>query len=127
VAINRLLARVGQSMESQRRFVADAAHELRSPLTACRCKRNGWRKNVRLGARTTDGLAPRDRARPKPAGSTLDLGQGTVGHRPPKSPYPSRASTAACWKTSCRWPRPSTSTSVSKARKTPKCGQASWT
>jgi two-component system OmpR family sensor kinase len=34
VAINRLLARVGQSMTSQRRFVADAAHELRSPLTA---------------------------------------------------------------------------------------------
>ncbi|MGF6965114.1 two-component system OmpR family sensor kinase [Paraburkholderia sp. WC7.3g] len=34
VAINRLLTRVGQSMESQRRFVADAAHELRSPLTA---------------------------------------------------------------------------------------------
>lgn len=34
VAINRLLARVDQSMDSQRRFVADAAHELRSPLTA---------------------------------------------------------------------------------------------
>lgn len=34
VAINRLLARVEQSMEIQRRFVADAAHELRSPLTA---------------------------------------------------------------------------------------------
>lgn len=34
VAINRLLGRVAQSMESQRRFVADAAHELRSPLTA---------------------------------------------------------------------------------------------
>ncbi|MCW5648104.1 MAG: two-component sensor histidine kinase, partial [Ramlibacter sp.] len=34
VAINRLLARVGQSMDSQRRFVADAAHELRSPLAA---------------------------------------------------------------------------------------------
>lgn len=34
VAINRLLARVSQTMESQRRFVADAAHELRSPLTA---------------------------------------------------------------------------------------------
>lgn len=34
VAINRLLARVGQSLETQRRFVADAAHELRSPLTA---------------------------------------------------------------------------------------------
>lgn len=34
VAINRLLERVAQSMETQRRFVADAAHELRSPLTA---------------------------------------------------------------------------------------------
>ena len=34
VAINRLLARVDQSIGSQRRFVVDAAHELRSPLTA---------------------------------------------------------------------------------------------
>ncbi len=34
VAINRLLARVAQAMQAQRRFVADAAHELRSPLTA---------------------------------------------------------------------------------------------
>ncbi|MGM9490895.1 ATP-binding protein [Ideonella sp. YS5] len=33
-AINRLLGRVGRSMQAQRRFVADAAHELRSPLTA---------------------------------------------------------------------------------------------
>lgn len=34
VAINRLFARVSRSMEAQRRFIADAAHELRSPLTA---------------------------------------------------------------------------------------------
>jgi two-component system, OmpR family, sensor kinase len=34
VAINRLLARVDASVALQRRFVADAAHELRSPLTA---------------------------------------------------------------------------------------------
>lgn len=34
VAINRLLGRVAQSMDMQRRFVADAAHELRSPMTA---------------------------------------------------------------------------------------------
>ncbi|MDO5056122.1 MAG: ATP-binding protein [Lautropia sp.] len=33
-AINRLLARVSTSLEAQRRLVADAAHELRSPLTA---------------------------------------------------------------------------------------------
>ncbi|WP_321894214.1 sensor histidine kinase, partial [Burkholderia cenocepacia] len=34
VAMNRLLGRVAQSVDTQRRFVADAAHELRSPLTA---------------------------------------------------------------------------------------------
>jgi len=34
LAINRLLQRIGQSMQAQQRFVADAAHELRSPLTA---------------------------------------------------------------------------------------------
>ncbi len=33
-AINRLLERVNTLMEQQRRFIADAAHELRSPLTA---------------------------------------------------------------------------------------------
>jgi len=33
-AINRLLERVNQLMVQQRRFIADAAHELRSPLTA---------------------------------------------------------------------------------------------
>ncbi len=33
-AINRLLRRVSDLMTQQRRFVADAAHELRSPLTA---------------------------------------------------------------------------------------------
>jgi len=33
-AINRLLVRVGNLVSQQRRFIADAAHELRSPLTA---------------------------------------------------------------------------------------------
>lgn len=33
-AINRLLARVNLHVERQQRFIADAAHELRSPLTA---------------------------------------------------------------------------------------------
>ncbi|MGB6008423.1 sensor histidine kinase [Castellaniella sp.] len=34
IAINRLLIRLARSRETQRRFVADAAHELRSPMTA---------------------------------------------------------------------------------------------
>jgi two-component system OmpR family sensor kinase len=33
-SINRLLARIDMMMEQQRRFVADAAHELRTPITA---------------------------------------------------------------------------------------------
>jgi two-component system OmpR family sensor kinase len=32
--LNSLLSRMGQALQSQQRFVADAAHELRSPLTA---------------------------------------------------------------------------------------------
>ena len=33
-SINRLLERINRMLEQQRRFIADAAHELRSPLTA---------------------------------------------------------------------------------------------
>ncbi len=33
-SLNALLQRLGQSLDTQRAFVADAAHELRSPLTA---------------------------------------------------------------------------------------------
>ncbi|MFA5170272.1 MAG: ATP-binding protein [Sulfuriferula sp.] len=34
VALNQLLMRLNQAMQAQRAFIADAAHELRSPLTA---------------------------------------------------------------------------------------------
>jgi two-component system, OmpR family, sensor kinase len=34
IALNKLLIRLNQSMQTQRAFIADAAHELRSPLTA---------------------------------------------------------------------------------------------
>ncbi|MEG2140815.1 MAG: histidine kinase dimerization/phospho-acceptor domain-containing protein, partial [Bilophila sp.] len=40
-AINRLLARVSRSLDLQRRFMADAAHELRSPLTALTLQAEG--------------------------------------------------------------------------------------
>jgi two-component system OmpR family sensor kinase len=43
-AINGLLVRVGEVLASQRRFIADAAHELRSPLTALSLQVQNLRK-----------------------------------------------------------------------------------
>lgn len=51
-AVNRLLTRVADAMESQRRFIADAAHELRSPMTA-----------LSLQAERLDAVAMPDEAR----------------------------------------------------------------
>ncbi len=48
LAINRLLERVGILMEQQRRFVADAAHELRSPLTALSVQAQNLREATTL-------------------------------------------------------------------------------
>ncbi|MBE0612880.1 MAG: two-component sensor histidine kinase [Burkholderiales bacterium] len=47
-AINRLLERVNQLMVQQRRFIADAAHELRSPLTALSVQAQNLRQAVSL-------------------------------------------------------------------------------
>jgi two-component system OmpR family sensor kinase len=51
VEINALLARMGRSLALQRRFIADAAHELRSPLTAMSLQAE------RLGAANMPGEA----------------------------------------------------------------------
>jgi two-component system OmpR family sensor kinase len=48
--LNSLLTRLGDALEVQRRFVADAAHELRSPLTALRLQ-------TQLAERAGDGAA----------------------------------------------------------------------
>ena len=52
-SIGGLLLRLGQSMEAQRRFVADAAHGLRSPLTAL---------SLQAEALDRDNLSPQSRA-----------------------------------------------------------------
>ena len=51
VAINTMLVRMGDSLALQRRFIADAAHELRSPLTAMSLQAE------RLGAANMPGEA----------------------------------------------------------------------
>ena len=43
-SLNALLARLGQALDSQRAFVADAAHELRSPLTALKLQAQGLKR-----------------------------------------------------------------------------------
>lgn len=49
--INMLLARMGRALSAQRRFIADAAHELRSPMTAMSLQAE------RLGAANMPGEA----------------------------------------------------------------------
>lgn len=51
-ALNDLLARLGRVLAAQRRFVADAAHQLRTPLT-------GLKTQAELGLRSTDPTAVR--------------------------------------------------------------------
>jgi two-component system, OmpR family, sensor histidine kinase TctE len=51
-ALNDLLARLGHVLAAQRRFVADAAHQLRTPLT-------GLKTQAELGLRTSDTAAVR--------------------------------------------------------------------
>lgn len=51
-ALNDLLARLGRVLAAQRRFVADAAHQLRTPLT-------GLKTQAELGLRSTDPAAVR--------------------------------------------------------------------
>lgn len=50
LAINRLLGRVNHLMGQQRRFIADAAHELRSPLTALSLQAQNMRQAGSLEA-----------------------------------------------------------------------------
>lgn len=47
-AINRLFGRVGHLVSQQRRFIADAAHELRSPLTALSIQAQNLRQSGTL-------------------------------------------------------------------------------
>ena len=50
LAINRLLERVNNLLSQQRRFIADAAHELRSPLTALSLQAQNLRQASSLEA-----------------------------------------------------------------------------
>ena len=93
-ALNALLQRLGASLDSQRAFVADAAHELRSPLTALKLQLQLLRRapdeaaraaavdalgaGIERAARLVEQLLTLARSEPgaaRGAFETLDLGE----------------------------------------------------
>ena len=94
VTLNGMLARLQTANERQREFVADAAHELRSPLTSARTQlevalrhadRDDWEDTARGVLADTDRmarlvddllvLARLDAEPPAPAAEPVDLGE----------------------------------------------------
>ncbi len=86
-SLNALLQRLGQSLDTQRAFVADAAHELRSPLTALKLQLQLLRRatteaeraaaaealsaGIERAARLVEQLLTLARAEPGGAGTAL--------------------------------------------------------
>ena len=75
-ALNALLQRLGASLDTQRAFVADAAHELRSPLTALKLQLQLLRRAPDEAARqaAVEASGRRHRPRGAPGRAAADAG-----------------------------------------------------
>jgi signal transduction histidine kinase len=56
-AINELMGRLSDTMDAQRRFIADAAHELRTPMTALRLQMQVLAEATEAGERASNPAA----------------------------------------------------------------------
>jgi len=56
LSLNRLISRLEESIQSSKRFVADASHELRTPLTVLRGELEGLAQDVQLRPQTREAL-----------------------------------------------------------------------
>ena len=62
LSLNRLFGLVNAQAENQRRFVADAAHQLRTPLAALQAQVEAWAQNVAAAPMDSAGAAIKIRA-----------------------------------------------------------------
>jgi two-component system sensor histidine kinase TctE len=93
-SLNRLFGLVQAQSETQRRFVADAAHQLRTPLAALQAQVEAWA----LMAAQVERLGPAS------AGAEADQPQSGLFRRPSRSKSCATPPAALpSWRTSC-WP-----------------------
>jgi two-component system OmpR family sensor kinase/two-component system sensor histidine kinase QseC len=92
-ALNGLLQRLGDSLGAQRAFVADAAHELRSPLTALKLQLQLLQRSPDDGARGRGDACARGRHRScgPPGRATALAGTRGAGHRHDDDPHDDRS------------------------------------
>ena len=96
-ALNALLVRLGQAWAGQRAFVADAAHELRSPLTALKLQAQVLQRLDSAGADATTRRAALDAlvAGVDRAGRLVEQLLTLARHEPGAAPHPPAAAAQA--------------------------------